>query len=35
MAGTVLADLIVKDRLPVRLNLQLHKILWGTDAPGK
>lgn len=35
MAGTVLADLIVKDRLPVRLNLQFHKILWGTDAPGK
>lgn len=35
MAGTELADLIIRDRLPVRLNLQLHKILWGPDAKGK
>lgn len=30
---TTLADWIVKDRLPVRFQLQLHKILWN-DAPG-
>lgn len=30
---TQLADWIVKDRLPVRFQLQLHKILWN-DAPG-
>jgi 7-carboxy-7-deazaguanine synthase len=35
MSAVVLADLIVKERLPVRLNLQIHKILWGPDAPGK
>ncbi len=35
MGGTELADLIIRDRLPVRLNLQLHKILWGPDAKGK
>lgn len=29
-----LADWILADRLPVRLQLQLHKILWG-DVPGK
>lgn len=29
----VLADWIVSDNLPVRLQLQLHKILWN-DAPG-
>jgi len=28
-----LADWIVSDNLPVRLQLQLHKILWN-DAPG-
>jgi 7-carboxy-7-deazaguanine synthase len=28
-----LADWIVADRLPVRYQLQLHKVLWG-DAPG-
>jgi len=27
-----LADLIVKDNLPVRLNLQLHKIIWGENS---
>jgi 7-carboxy-7-deazaguanine synthase len=29
-----LADWIVRDRLPVRFQLQLHKVLWG-DAPGR
>ena len=32
--ATVLADWILADRLPVRFQLQLHKILWG-DIPGK
>lgn len=26
-----LADWIVRDRLPVRMQVQLHKILWGTE----
>ena len=30
----VLADWILRDRLPVRLQIQLHKILWG-DARGR
>lgn len=30
---THLADWIIRDRLPVRFQLQLHKILWN-DAPG-
>ncbi len=30
---TTLADWIINDRLPVRFQLQLHKILWN-DAPG-
>jgi 7-carboxy-7-deazaguanine synthase len=29
-----LADWILADRLPVRFQLQLHKVLWG-NAPGK
>jgi len=29
-----LADWILKDRLPVRMQIQLHKYLWG-DAPGR
>lgn len=29
-----LADKILKDQLPVRLQLQLHKILWGSDVRG-
>ena len=29
-----LADWILADRLPVRLQLQLHKVLWG-NAPGR
>jgi 7-carboxy-7-deazaguanine synthase len=31
---TALAEWILADRLPVRFQLQLHKILWG-DIPGK
>jgi 7-carboxy-7-deazaguanine synthase len=34
LSATRLADWILRDRLPVRLNLQLHKILWGADARG-
>ena len=34
LGPTVLADWIVRDRLPVRFQLQLHKILWG-DQPGR
>lgn len=30
----LLADWILADRLPVRFQLQLHKILWG-DTPGR
>ena len=29
-----LADWILEDRLPVRMQVQLHKILWG-NAPGR
>lgn len=29
-----LAEWILRDRLPVRLNLQQHKILWGAEARG-
>lgn len=29
-----LADWIINDRLPVRLQIQLHKFLWG-DVPGR
>jgi 7-carboxy-7-deazaguanine synthase len=29
-----LADWILEDRLPVRFQMQLHKILWG-NTPGK
>jgi 7-carboxy-7-deazaguanine synthase len=34
IAPAVLAEWILADRLPVRFQLQLHKILWG-DVPGK
>ncbi len=34
MDGAELADKILEDQLPVRLQLQLHKLLWG-DIPGK
>jgi 7-carboxy-7-deazaguanine synthase len=29
-----LADWVVEDRLPVRFQLQLHKVLWGADTRG-
>lgn len=35
LSGQELADRILRDGLTVRLNLQLHKILWGPDARGK
>jgi len=34
LAPRTLADWILADRLPVRFQLQLHKILWG-DEPGR
>ena len=34
LAARDLAEWILADRLPVRLQVQLHKILWG-NAPGK
>jgi 7-carboxy-7-deazaguanine synthase len=34
LSPTVLADWILADRLPVRFQMQLHKVLWG-DVPGK
>jgi len=34
LSPTMLADWILSDRLPVRFQLQLHKVLWG-DVPGK
>jgi 7-carboxy-7-deazaguanine synthase len=33
MSATQLADWILRDRLPVRMQLQLHKILWN-NTPG-
>lgn len=30
----VLAEKILEDRLPVRFQLQLHKLLWGPDTKG-
>ena len=34
LAPTALADWIVADRLPVRFQVQLHKLLWN-DEPGR
>jgi 7-carboxy-7-deazaguanine synthase len=34
VAPAQLAEWILADRLPVRFQLQLHKVLWG-DAPGR
>ncbi|VAW72635.1 7-carboxy-7-deazaguanine synthase, partial [hydrothermal vent metagenome] len=31
--ATALAEWIIEDRLAVRFQIQLHKILWG-DEPG-
>jgi 7-carboxy-7-deazaguanine synthase len=33
-AAVALAGWILEDRLPVRLNLQLHKLLWGAGTRG-
>ena len=33
LAPRDLADWIVSDRLPVRMQMQMHKLLWG-DEPG-
>ena len=32
--GEELASWILRDRLPVRLQLQVHKLLWGADTRG-
>jgi 7-carboxy-7-deazaguanine synthase len=34
LAAVVLAEWVLRDRLPVRLQIQLHKVLWN-DARGK
>ncbi|MGH8129299.1 MAG: 7-carboxy-7-deazaguanine synthase QueE [Steroidobacteraceae bacterium] len=34
LAAAQLADWILADRLPVRFQIQLHKVLWG-DVPGR
>lgn len=34
LKAQTLADWIVEDRLPVRFQIQLHKVLWG-DTPGR
>jgi len=34
LSPTLLADWILRDNLPVRLQMQLHKLLWGVQ-PGK
>ena len=34
LAPQSLAEWILEDHLPVRLNLQLHKIIWGPEARG-
>ncbi|MHB1567532.1 MAG: 7-carboxy-7-deazaguanine synthase QueE [Acidiferrobacter sp.] len=35
LAAGTLADWILRDRLPVRLQVQLHKVLWGDDVRGR
>jgi 7-carboxy-7-deazaguanine synthase len=34
LEAALLAEWILEDRLPVRLQIQLHKLLWG-EAPGR
>jgi 7-carboxy-7-deazaguanine synthase len=29
-----LAEWVLEDRLPVRYQLQLHKLIWGANVPG-
>ncbi|HEY5995335.1 MAG TPA: 7-carboxy-7-deazaguanine synthase QueE [Gallionellaceae bacterium] len=31
LSPTALADWILRDRLPVRMQIQLHKVLWGNE----
>lgn len=33
LSPTALADWVLRDRLPVRMQIQLHKLLWG-EGPG-
>jgi 7-carboxy-7-deazaguanine synthase len=33
LSATTLADWVLRDRLPVRMQVQLHKLLWG-EGPG-
>jgi 7-carboxy-7-deazaguanine synthase len=32
LEASLLADWMLRDRLPVRFQLQLHKLLWGETA---
>jgi 7-carboxy-7-deazaguanine synthase len=32
LSATDLAEWVLRDRLPVRLQMQLHKLLWGNEA---
>ena len=34
MAPKRLAELILRDQIPVRFQIQLHKVLWGLDTKG-
>lgn len=34
VAPSDMVDWILADRLPARLNLQIHKVIWGSDASG-
>jgi len=34
IAPRELAELILRDQLPVRFQIQLHKLLWGADTKG-
>jgi 7-carboxy-7-deazaguanine synthase len=34
LSATDLANWIIADRLPARMQMQLHKLLWG-DVPGR
>ncbi len=34
LSPRTLAEWLLVDRLPVRLNIQLHKVIWGPDARG-
>jgi hypothetical protein len=29
-----LAQCVLDDRLPVRYQIQLHKVIWGANVPG-